>query len=499
MPHSLLIAGTTSDAGKTVVTTAVCRLLAREGVSVAPFKSQNMSNNSMVTAAGAEIGRAQWIQAVAAGAEPEPAMNPVLLKPSSDRRSHVVVMGEPAGVLEANEYAGGRGRLAEAAFAAYDDLRSRFDVVVCEGAGGVAEINLRNWDYVNLGLAQHDSIPTLLVSDIDRGGVFASLYGSVALLDEHDQRLVAGFIINKFRGDPRLLHPGTARLEELTGRPVLGVLPWQDGLWMDSEDALALDSRPRRRHPDESSLRVAVVQLPRISNFTDIDALTLEPSVDLTFARTAAQLADVDLVVLPGTRSTLDDLAWLRGRGMDGAIREHVASGRAVLGICGGCQMLGRTISDPAGIEGTPGATVDGLGMIDATTEFGPKKALSVVSGAELGEPVSGYVIHHGRLHVGEAAEPFVGGAGRGAVAGTMWHGSLESDGFRRAYLGRVAAAAGRSAFQPDPTLSFEAERQARVDRLADAVGSHLDVRTLLRLVHQGAPADLPFIPSGPR
>ena len=255
MTGSLLIAGTTSDAGKTIVTTALCRAFARRGVRVAPFKAQNMSNNSMVVGPGAEIGRAQWIQALAAGVEPEAAMNPVLLKPGGDRRSHVVVMGQPAGEISSAEFIGGRTHLAEAAYAAYDDLASRFDVVLCEGAGSPAEINLRAGDYVNMGLARHADLPVVVVGDIDRGGVFAAMYGTVALLDAADQRLMAGFIVNKFRGDETLLKPGLDRLEQITGRRVLGVLPWSPDVWLDSEDALELDSRRIRRTRGRSESR----------------------------------------------------------------------------------------------------------------------------------------------------------------------------------------------------------------------------------------------------
>ncbi|MCW2750939.1 MAG: cobyric acid synthase CobQ, partial [Aeromicrobium sp.] len=292
---ALLVTGTTSDAGKSIVTTGLCRAFLRRGVKVAPFKAQNMSNNSMVCADGAEIGRAQWIQALAAGVEPEAAMNPVLLKPGGDRRSHVVVMGQPAGEISSAEFIGGRTHLAEAAHAAYDGLAARFDVVVCEGAGSPTEINLRADDYVNMGLARHAGIPTMVVGDIDRGGVFAAMYGTVALLSPEDQRLVAGFVVNKFRGDESLLKPGLDQIEELTGRRVFGVLPWSPDLWLDSEDALDLEGR---RADDRSlpALRVAVVRLPRVSNFTDVDALGLEPGVDVVFVSSPRALADADLV-----------------------------------------------------------------------------------------------------------------------------------------------------------------------------------------------------------
>jgi adenosylcobyric acid synthase len=487
---ALLVAGTTSDAGKTVVTTALCRAFARRGVRVAPFKAQNMSNNSMVvrrpgaeSAHDAEMGRAQWVQALAAGVEPEVAMNPVLLKPGGDRRSHVVVMGQPAGEIVASDFIGGRRtHLAEAAYAAYDDLASRFDLVVCEGAGSPAEINLRADDYVNMGLAQHAGMPVIVVGDIDRGGVFAAMYGTVALLDAADQRLMAGFVVNKFRGDVSLLRPGLDRLEQVTGRRVHGVLPWSPDLWLDSEDALDLASR---RSSDEGSLRVAVIRLPRISNFTDVDALGIEPGVDVSFVSDPRSLADADLVVLPGTRATLADLAWLRSRGLDLAILDHVDEGRPVLGICGGFQMLGRMIGDPVGVEGVRGAEAPGLGLLEVTTTFQTDKVLRL-------HEEGAYEIHHGRV-----AHEYVEEHGRvsdGVVSGTMAHGSLESDRFRRAFLAEVAELTGREL--PDSTASFAAARATRLDLLGDLAEQHLDLDALLALARDGAP-NVPLLAPG--
>jgi adenosylcobyric acid synthase len=491
---SLLVTGTTSDAGKSVVTTGLCRALSRRGLRVAPYKAQNMSNNSMVTADGAEIGRAQWVQAIAARAEPEAAMNPVLLKPGSDRRSHVVVMGRPAGQLAANEFAGGRTALARAAFAAYDDLCSRYDVVVCEGAGSPAEINLRAHDYVNMGLAQHGRIPTVLVGDIDRGGVFAAMHGTLALLDAADQGLLAGFVVNKFRGELSLLRPGLDTLERLTGRPVLGVLPWMRDLLLDSEDSLALHRSQRPSTTVTDRLRVAVVVLPRISNFTDVDALCLEPGLDVAMVDSPRGLAGADVVVLPGTRATIEDLGWLRDRGLADAVVAHAGRGGAVLGICGGFQMLGRSVRDPEGVEGRPGAHVEGLGLLDADTEFAPDKVLRLPTGTALGVPASGYEVHHGRVTVGNA-EPFLGGARSGSVFGTMWHGSLEGDELRRAWLAEVAAGAGIASFVTG-SASFAAQREAQVDALADAVEEHLDLDRVLSLVATGTPV-LPVVRGG--
>lgn len=485
----LLVAGTTSDAGKTVVTTGLCRALARRGVKVAPYKAQNMSNNSMVCVSadghGAEIGRAQWVQALAARAVPEPAMNPVLLKPGSDRRSHVVLMGAPWGTVDSSDWLDGRRALAEAAHAAYDDLAGRFDVVLAEGAGSPAEINLRAGDYVNMGLARHADLPTVVVGDIDRGGVFAAFLGTVALLSAEDQALVAGFIVNKFRGDPALLAPGLRDLERLTGRPIYGTLPWHPDLWLDSEDALDLQSR---RSADTGARRVAVVRLPRISNFTDVDALGLEPDLDVVFAADPGALDDADLVVLPGTRATIADLAWLRSRGLDRALLTHAAAGKPVLGICGGFQMLGTAISDPAGVEGAA-TEAEGLGLLDVTTTFHADKALRLPRGTGLGAPAAGYEIHHGRIRRGPGVEPFLGGARAGAVFGTMWHGSLEGDELRAAFL--------RETLGLSPSgVSFPAARERRLDLLGDLVEEHLDVAALLDLIGGGAGAP-PFLPPG--
>jgi adenosylcobyric acid synthase len=496
MSGALLVAGTTSDAGKSIVTTGLCRAFARRGLKVAPYKAQNMSNNSMVCAAlgdgvPAEIGRAQWIQALAAGATPEAAMNPVLLKPGGERKSHVVVMGRPAGEISSAEFIDGRTHLAAAAHEAYDDLASRFDIIVSEGAGSPAEINLRAGDYVNMGLARHADIPTIIVGDIDRGGVFAAMYGTVALLEPADQRLIAGFVINKFRGDETLLQSGLDRLEVMTGRRVFGVLPWSPDVWLDSEDALDLDGR--RSVDRAAALRVVVIRMPRISNFTDVDALGLEPGVDVVFAGRPQDLTGADVIVLPGTRATIADLAWLRSRGLDRAILAHAAAGRPVLGICGGFQMLGHTVADPEGVEGEAGASLDGLGLLDVTTTFRSDKVLRLPTGSALGTQVSGYEIHHGRIAPGQD-EPFLGGARTANVFGTMWHGSLESDAFRKAFLGEAATLSGQAYESSD--VSFAARREQRLDLLGDLVERHLDIDTLLAIATDGAPA-VPVLPPG--
>lgn len=478
----LLIAGTTSDAGKTVVATGLCRALARRGVRVAPYKAQNMSNNSMVVVGadglGTEIGRAQWIQAMAARAVPEPAMNPVLLKPGSDQRSHVVLMGRPSGEVSSSNWMQGRRELADSAHRAFDDLTGRYDVVIAEGAGSPTEINLRSGDYVNMGLARHAGLPVLVVGDVDRGGVFAAFFGTVALLSGEDQDLVAGFIVNKFRGQQRLLEPGLADLERLTGRRVFGTLPRHPGLWLDSEDALDLDGRRSAR---TGARRVAVIRLPRISNFTDLDALGVEPDLDVVFASDPRGVSDADLVVLPGTRATRSDLAWLRSRGLDSAIAAHAAAGKPVLGICGGFQMLGRAIRDPDGIEGAPGE-VAGLGLLDVETCFGAEKVLRLSDG--------GYEIHHGRITRGEGVQEFHGGVRAGQVFGTMRHGALEADAPRAAFLAETLG------LEPSG-VSFPAAREHRLDLLADLIEEHLDVDAVLDLARGGPPPGLPFLPPG--
>lgn len=486
----LLVAGTTSDAGKSVVVTGLCRALARRGVKVAPYKAQNMSNNSMVCAGpdgtGVEIGRAQWVQAQAARATPEAAMNPVLLKPGSDRRSHVVLMGRPCGAVSSSDWLEGRRVLAAAAHEAYDDLASRYDVVIAEGAGSPAEINLRAGDFVNMGLARHAGLPTVVVGDIDRGGVFAAFLGTVALLSPQDQALIAGFVVNKFRGAEGLLAPGLRDLERMTGRRAYGTLPMNPDIWLDSEDALDLQGR---RSPRTGARRVAVVRLPRISNFTDVDALGLEPDLDVVFASRPDDLADADLVVLPGTRATIADLSWLRLRGLDHAVRDHAAAGRPVLGICGGFQMLGRTVRDPEAVEG-PAAEVDGLGLLDVETNLRAAKTLRLPEGRWLGVPSAGYEIHHGQVSIGPGVEDFLGGARAGQIFGTMWHGALESDALRARFLSETLGLQASD-------VSFPRTRERRLDLLGDLVDEHLDVAALLALIEDGPPPGLPFLPPG--
>jgi adenosylcobyric acid synthase len=467
----LMVCGTASDVGKSSVVAGLCRVLHRRGVSVAPFKAQNMANNSYVTPSGHEIGRAQGVQALAAGAVPEVAMNPILLKPTGERTSQVVVMGRPAGHLDAAAYQAEKPALFDVVLAALADLRSRFDVVIVEGAGSPAEINLLHADIVNLRLAQAAGVPAIVVGDIDRGGVFAAFYGTVALLPDDLRPLVRGFVVNKLRGDPALLAEGPAELERRCGVPTLGVLPYLHGVTLDAEDSLAL---PEVAPATGEALDVAVIRFPRIANFTDLDPLTMEPAVGVRFVDRAAALGRPDLVVLPGTKATVSDFEWLRGRGLHSAIE---ACGAPILGICGGYQMMGRTITDD--VESGRG-TVSGLGWLDAETVFEPTKITRQRRGTALHQRVTGYQIHHGRV---TAADPWMTlddayGAGpegsrNGRFSGTTLHGLFEDDGFRSAFLG----------IEPSG-VSFAAAREAQIDRLAHMLEAHLDltaIETLLK------------------
>jgi adenosylcobyric acid synthase len=498
MKGAVLVCGTHSDAGKSVVTAGICRWLHRRGVSVAPFKAQNMALNSVVAIDGSEIGRAQAVQAAAAGVEPEAAMNPILIKPSGQRHSQVVVMGKPYVDADARSYQELKHELRPIVAHALAGLRERFDVVVCEGAGSPAEINLRHADLTNMGLARAAGLPVLVVGDIDRGGVFASLFGTLALLSPEDQAHIAGFLVNKFRGDATILAPGLAQIEQLTGRPVLGVLPHVEDLWMDVEDSLALEApRPEPPAAGGDTLDVAVLRLRWMSNFTDLDALAAEPGVRVRFTRSVADVERADLLVVPGTKATVEDLARLRAAGLDRAIVARAGANHPILGICGGYQLLGARIVDD--VESGRGE-VEGLGLLPVVTTFEREKTLRRRSGrcAWLGTRAGGYEIRHGRA-VRHAGEPLLhaddgepDGCREGSVAGTSWHGALEHDAFRRALLRAVAARRGRR-FEPG-TRSFAAARAARLDVLGDLVAAHVDGGRLTALIDGGVPADLPTI-----
>jgi adenosylcobyric acid synthase len=477
---SLLVLGTSSGAGKSTVVTGLCRWLKRHGVSVAPFKAQNMSLNSYVTKDGGEMGRAQVIQAQAAGVEPDVLMNPVLLKPGTDSTSQMIVLGHPVGDLDAATDWHEKRDLLNVVVEAHAELRRRFDVVMCEGAGSPAEINLRRSDIANLGFARAANVPAVLVGDIDRGGMFASLVGTLAVLEPEDQHLVRGFVVNKFRGSKKLLQPGVDHLSELTGRPTFGVLPFRRGLELDAEDATDFTSWLDTAAPyGEDVLSIGVIALPRASNLTDFDPLVDEPGVVLRPLYRPEEMRDCDLVVIPGTRATVNDLAWLRQRGFDEALTSRVANGGPVFGICGGYQMLGTRIDD--NVESAKGS-VEGLGLLPSRTVFQREKVLSQVE-ATLGDGsvVHGYEIHHGRVYV-DGDSFFGDGCARGSVAGTLWHGLFENDGWRRAYLTEIANLANKR-FVVDNEHNFAARREARLETLADLIDEHLDTSALLSLL----------------
>ena len=495
MSGALLVAGTSSDAGKSVVVAGLCRLLARGGTRVAPFKAQNMSNNSVVTVEGGEIGRAQAMQARAAGLAPSVRFNPILLKPGSDRTSQLVIRGQVADSVTAAGYVEHRDRLAGIVLDELSSLRAEFDVVICEGAGSPAEINLRPTDLTNMGLARAADLPVILVGDIDRGGLLAHLFGTVAVLEPADQALIAGFVVNKFRGDPALLEPGLRQLHAMTGRPTYGVLPYADGLWLDAEDSLSVVAHRVVGSPEpprgDEWLRVAAVRLPRMSNSTDVEALACEPGVLVRWTTDPADLADTDLIVLPGSKATVADLSWLRDRGLAGAIVDHARAGKPVLGICGGLQMLCRRIEDR--VESRAGV-VAGLGLLDADIAFGEAKVLR-----RWQRPLTGYEIHHGRLSrcaeerwFGGDSEPH--GIVRGAVFGTHWHGLLDNDDFRRSWLTRVAGAAGRRGFVVGNT-NVASRRDSQLDLIADLLAANLDVDAVLGLL-DGPPPRRPHVAS---
>ncbi len=429
-------------------------------------------------------------------------MNPILLKPSGDRTSQVIVMGQAIAELDARAYQELKPRLRPVVLEALADLADRFEVVVCEGAGSPAEINLRADDLVNLGLARAADLPVVVVGDIDRGGVFASLFGTLALLEAADQALVAGFLVNKFRGDPAILAPGLDQLTRLTGRPVLGVLPWRRGLRLDAEDSVEPATPADEPAPPvgTDALQVAVIRLPWLSNFTDLDPLAAEPGVTVHFTSAAAEILAADLAVVPGTKATVADLSWLRRRGLDRALTERAARGLPVLGICGGYQLLGQRILDR--VESRAGE-VTGLGLLPVETVFAPAKVLANPVGTAPwlgGVAASGYEIHHGRTRTlgGEPAldsDDGDRGCRHGPVVGVAWHGIFESDPFRRAFLGWVAAHRGMH-WVPG-TRPFAEVREERLDALGDLIADHADTATLQRLLDHGIPPGLPFLPPG--
>jgi len=477
---TLMVQGTTSDAGKSVLVAGLCRVLARRGLAVAPFKPQNMALNSAVTADGGEIGRAQAVQAEAAGIAPDRDMNPVLLKPASDTVAQVIIQGKALANMDARDYHAYKTVARAAVLDSFARLASRYQAVIVEGAGSPAEINLRAGDIANMGFAEAVDCPVILIADIDRGGVFAHLVGTLDLLSPSEQGRVIGFVINRFRGDIGLLEPGLRWLEERTGKPVIGVLPYLQGFHLEAEDAIDASQVTG----DGPLLRVAVPVMPRTSNHTDFDPLRLNPAVDLRFVRAGEPLPGADLIILPGSKNVRGDLAALRANGWERDLLRHLRYGGKVLGICGGFQILGENIADPDGIEGEAGES-PGLGLLPIRTRLYPEKQLRRMRGTLLdlgaGEiPVEGYEIHCGVSEGPGLARPVArlpqGPDGArsddGQVMGTYLHGLFD----RPEAASALLAWAGLDA---PPPFDYPARREQQIERLADAVEQHLDLQRL--------------------
>jgi adenosylcobyric acid synthase len=480
MAKSLMFMGTGSDVGKSLLVAGLCRALANRGLSVAPFKPQNMSNNAAVTADGGEIGRAQALQARAARREPITAMNPVLLKPEMETGSQVVVRGQRRASMSARAYWQERGKLMPEVLQAFSELASGVDVVVVEGAGSASEVNLRANDIANFGFAQAARVPVVLVGDIQRGGVIASIVGTFAVIDPADAALIRATLVNKFQGDPALFAAGTDFIRERTRVPCLGPVPWfVDAAKLPAEDVLALEGYTANR---AGGFTIALPRLPRIANFDDLDPLRAEPGVTVVMVEPGQPLPrEADLIILPGSKATRSDLAALRANGWDIDILAHHRAGGRVLGICGGYQMLGRAIADPDGIEGAPGTSA-GLGLLDVETVLTPVKQLRVEQATHTptGSAISGYHMHMGQTegrdrtrpfaHVADTLEGAISDDGR--VAGTYLHGLFAADSFRRAFLGNAASS----------DLDYEAGIEQALDDLAAHLEKHLDIDALLRL-----------------
>jgi adenosylcobyric acid synthase len=477
---ALMIQATGSNAGKSTIVAGLARALVRRGLKVVPFKPQNMSNNAAVAVDGGEIGRAQAVQARAARLQPSVHMNPVLLKPETDTGAQVIVQGKRWGTLRAKNYLEKKAALLPAVLESFSLLADQADIVLVEGAGSPAEINLRAGDIANMGFAAAANIPVVLAGDIDRGGVIAALAGTHLVLEPEERARIQGFIVNKFRGDPALFYNGLAAITRLTGWPSLGVLPWlPQAAFLPAEDAVDLD----RTHVSSATRIIAVPVLARIANFDDLDPLGMEPGVKLVFVRPGEPIpGNADVVILPGSKSTIGDLAFLRAQGWDIDIKAHVRRGGHVLGLCGGYQMLGRTIADPDGVDGAPG-TVDGLGLLDIATLMSSDKSTTLVSGTHVatGAAIEGYEIHLGRSEGSDCVRPLLMIDGRpdgaasidGRVQGTYVHGLFTGDAFRKAWLANLGIASA---------LAYDAQIEAALDALADHCETHLDIGRMLAI-----------------
>ena len=482
---ALMLQGTGSDVGKSVLVAALCRALTHRGLRVRPFKPQNMSNNAAVTTDGGEIGRAQALQAIACRTEAHSDMNPVLLKPQADRSSQLIVHGRVRGTLGSGNFREARGALMREVLESYNRLRAECDIVIVEGAGSPAEINLRAGDIANMGFARAANVPVVLIGDIDRGGVIASLVGTRAVIEPEDAAMIRGFLINKFRGDPALFEDGYHAIEARSGWPGFGVIPWlKAAARLPSEDAVILE---RPADPREGRKLIACPIVPRISNFDDLDPLKLEPGVELVMVPPGRPIpAEAAVIVLPGSKATIADMAALRAEGWDIDIAAHHRRGGLIVGLCGGYQMLGRRIADPLGIEGPP-AEVEGLGLLDVETTLSPAKTLRHVSGTALGAAMEGYEMHMGETSGPGIERPFArldDGTHDGAVnpggnvIGSYLHGLFASSDLRQAWLARIGVAGGGR--------GYAADVDAALDEIAAEFAAHADIDALLRVAEAG-------------
>lgn len=483
MAKSIMIQGTMSNAGKSLLAAGLCRVLKQDGCKVAPFKSQNMALNSFITTDGGEMGRAQVVQAEAAKILPDVRMNPILLKPTTDMGSQVIVNGKVLGNMRAVEYYRRKQELIPAVRAAYDSLANEYDVIVIEGAGSPAEINLKKDDIVNMGLAKIVDAPVLLVGDIDRGGVFAQLYGTIALLEDDEKARIKGVVVNKFRGDRAILEPGLKQLEKLCGVPVAGVIPY---LHVDIDDEDSLSTR-FTRDTTAKLIDIAVIRLPRISNFTDLGPFERYENVSVRYIGSSKELGAPDLIVLPGTKSTIDDLKWLRQNGLEASIKQSASRGTPVIGICGGYQMLGRGVADPEGVESAPGTRISGMELLNMETVFHGEKVQIQTRGTFgnvdgllshlTGMSYEGYEIHMGRS---QEARPAL--TGRGNIYGTYIHGVFDAPGVADAVLQALCAKKGVDKAQLG-AFDAKAYREQQYDLLADAVRANLDMELVYRIL----------------
>ena len=486
---AIMFQGTCSNAGKSVLTAALCRILLQDGVRVAPFKAQNMSLNSFVTREGGEMGRAQVVQAQAALLDPDVRMNPVLLKPSSDTGSQVIVMGKPVGNMTVNDYLAYKPQAFAAVQAAYDSLANEYEVMVLEGAGSPAEVNLKSHDIVNMPMARYAEAKVLLVGDIDRGGVFASFVGTMEILDDWERELIAGFVVNRFRGQKSLLAEALTYMKQRTGKPVLGVVDYLANLGLPEEDSVNFKAGLFSPHrPAGEHVTVALIDLPHISNFTDFEPFLAEPDLFVKIARTPADLAEADAVILPGSKNVIADLKWLFGSGLAEALKKY---DREIVGICGGFQMLGMSIDDPYHIE-SAGETLAGLGLLDLATVLEKDKTLTRQSGSHLasGLAVHGYEIHHGQSRAKETCDILTfsngesGGVGNPSqtIWGTYLHGIFDADPFRRWFIDRLRQ---RRGLAPLTKVQAAYDLEPAFDRLAEAVRSQLDMAAIYRLLQK--------------